>query len=112
MKTLKNTRDEIIGAFSEFNLNNKYSLYELNEGPKKLLQKFNAAKHFTQMEKTKHILLQKVSPPKKSKVFSSEFIIESIKIFSSLYPIYVFSISKNPLKELERFGDEFGGVDF
>ncbi len=111
-ENFKKYRDEIIGAFSEFNLNNKYSLYELNEGPKKLLQKFNAAKHFTQMEKTKHILLQKVSPPKKSKVFSSEFIIESIKIFSSLYPIYVFSISKNPLKELERFGDEFGGVDF
>ena len=103
---------EIIASFEEFNLNNKYSLYELNEGPKKLLQKFDAAKHFTQLENTKHILLQKVIPPKKSKVFSSEFILESIKIFSSLYPVYVYSISENPMKEIERFKDEFGGVNF
>ena len=106
----KKYKDEIIKSFTEFNLNNKYSMYELNEGPKKLITKFNAQKHFSKLENTKHILLQKVSPPKKSQILSPEFIIESIKIFSSLYPIYAFSISINPLKEIEKFRNEFGGV--
>ena len=111
-RNLKKFKEEIISSFRKFNLNNKYSLYELKNGPQKLITKFDAQKHFSKIENAKHLLLQKVISPRKSKVFSQEFIIESIRIFSSLYPIYIFSISDNPLKEIKKIIEEFDELCF
>jgi hypothetical protein len=98
---------EIIKSFNEFNLNSKFSLYELNDGPQLVLKNFNAEKHFETLRNYRHLLLQKAKPPNKFKIYKPEFVIEAANIFTSLYPIYIFATSENPIKDLEKFRSDF-----
>ncbi len=98
----------ISNLFEENNLNKKYDLYELNKEPKLLIKKFDAKKDLESLPKLKYAMLQKVRPPSYKTLFSDELLIDSVKIFSSLYPLYIFATSPDPLIELERFEDNFG----
>ncbi|MCX7876448.1 MAG: DUF2461 domain-containing protein [Melioribacteraceae bacterium] len=102
-------KNDIKNIFLKNSLNNKYSLYSLdNKEPKEIKKKFDAEKDLFLFEKFKMFLLQK-SVPKKI-VFSNKIVFEMIKMITELYPVYCFCISPNPLKEIEKFQNEFGEI--
>ncbi|MFZ5947224.1 MAG: DUF2461 family protein [Stygiobacter sp.] len=102
-------KQEIKKIFQTKSLNDKYSLYSLDEKePKEIKKKFNAEKDFNLIENLKMFLLQK-SIPKKI-ISSDKIILEMIKMITELYPIYCFCISPNPLKEIEKFENEYGEI--
>ncbi len=100
-------KNEITEVCEKYKINNNYSLYELNKGPELAIDKFNFEEHFNTLSKFKLIILQKIITPEQLKVFSSEFLSESVKIFYTLYPLYCFAISDNPLSLLEKFEETF-----
>lgn len=98
----------ITKIFKENNLNKNYDLYRLNKEPELVINKFDAEKDLKILPQLKYVLLQKVLPPDYKILFSDELLVESVKIFSGLYPLYIFATSPDPLKELEHFKDNFG----
>ena len=106
-KNITKYEKEIMQIFGDYKLNNRYDLYALAKEPEKIKPRFNAQKNFQKLLPIKNILFQKVNSPAKSKVFSVNFLIEAIKIFTQLYPLYAFSITPDPLKELDKFKENF-----
>ena len=101
-------KKEIVETCKQFKINNKFDFYELGKEPEMLLTKFNAGKNITLMEKIKYIILQRKLNVDDKLIFSGDFLIEAIKTFSNLYPLYCFAISPEPLKLIEDFEERMG----
>jgi uncharacterized protein (TIGR02453 family) len=107
-KNLQKYRKEIINICKKFNINNKFSFYELHKVPELVLSSFNAAKNFETLLNMKYILLEKEITLDNKLVYSPDFLTEAIKTFSNLYPLYCFAISSNPLKLIDDFEERMG----
>ncbi len=101
-------KNDIVEACKKFNINNKFGLYELGKEPEQILSKFNANKNLSYFENIKYIILQKQLTLKDKLTFSGDFLAESIKTFSNLYPLYSFAISPDPLKLIDDFEERMG----
>jgi len=101
-------KNEIINSFDKFNINGKFDLYELNKGPEFVLNNFNASKNFQTFSEMKFILIEKNLSVKNKIIYTADFLTETIKVFSVLYPIYCFAISSQPLKLLDEFEERMG----
>lgn len=102
-ENLAKFKKEIISVCKKFNINDNYSLYELKKDTEKVIGKFNAEKHFDELEKIEWIILHQNKKPGLKKLYSSEIIPEMMKMITRLYPLYCFAISPQPIKELQRF---------
>lgn len=108
-QNLSKFKKEILNLFEKNNLNNKFSFHYFKKMKTiKAVSKFDAKKHFELFEKHEMILLQKVKTPSSKALYSSAIVLEMIKMISSLYPLYCFAISPQPMKELQKFEDNFG----
>jgi len=101
-------KSNIIDLFDEYDINENYDLFILQKEPTLLKRNFSAFNDFSLLENNKHILLQKTKLPGKTKIFSADFIPETIKIVLQLYPLYCFTITNKPLQLLYEFQDTFG----
>ncbi len=98
-------KKELFDVFAKYKVNNNFSFYRLEKSPQLVKSKFTIEKNFDLLVNEKMILLQKTKPPAKSKIDSPQFLIESMKIFQRLYPVYCFAVSPFPLKILKHFED-------
>ncbi len=103
-------RKEIIAVCKRYKISNNYSLSYLWEENEEVVSKFNAEKHFELLSKHDFLLFEKTKLPTEKILYSDGIVIEMIKMISQLYPLYCFAISPQPLKELQRFEDNFGEV--
>jgi hypothetical protein len=102
-------KSEIIRIFAEYDLNNSYSFeYFQKMNTVRAVAKFNAEKHIGLFDNYEMILLQRARKPSLKMLSSDVIIIEMIKMVSSLYPLYCFAISPQPLKELQKYEENFG----
>ncbi len=99
---------EIQGVFIKYGLNKKLSLFQLKKTPELLIKKFDTAKDISSLGKMDYILFQKIDKNISKKVSKSEFLLDTIKLFSILYPLYIFAVSPEPLIMLQEFEDNFG----
>ena len=106
-QNLSKFKKEIISVCSRFNINDNFSLYELNNDTDEVIGKFNAEKHYDKLEEIEMIILHKKKKPSLKKLYSSEIIPEMMKTIITLYPLYCFAISPQPMKELQKFEDNF-----
>jgi Conserved hypothetical protein (DUF2461) len=109
-KNLPRYKKEIIKTFKDYRINKIFSLYTFSKNSELLKEKFNAEKDFDIFEVTKYILLQRSLSKKEKILYSPEFLNETIKTFSSLYPVYCFAISPQPLKLLNDFDERMGAA--
>ncbi len=98
-------RKEIENVFTEYKLNNNYSLFKLEKEPVLLKTRINIQKHLDLLLNEKMILIQKVKPPTKIKLHSASFLPATMKIFHNLFPLYCFAVSPEPLKKIKHFED-------
>ncbi len=98
---------EIMDVFEEYKININFDLYALQKDPTLIKKRFSAPKDFQLLVDNKHILLQKVKLPIRTKIFSADFIPETIKVILQLYPLCCFAISPSPLKLLDEFKETF-----
>lgn len=103
-------KKEIIEVCKKYKISSNYSLSYLWEEDEEVVPKFNAEKHFDLLAKHDLLLLERVKTPPEKILYSAGIVIEMIKMISRLYPLYCFAISPQPLKELQRFEDNFGTV--
>lgn len=103
-------KKEIIEVCKKYKISNNYSLSYLWEENEEAVSKFNAEKHYDLLAKHDLLLLEKIKTPSEKVLYSDGIVIEMIKMISQLYPLYCFAISPQPLKELQRFEDNFGEV--
>ncbi len=101
-------KKEIIESCKKFKINNKFGLYELGKEPEQVALKFNANKNLSLFEKIKYIILQRQLTLNDKLTCSEDFLVESIKTFSNLYPLYCFAISPDPLKLIDDFEERMG----
>lgn len=110
-QNLEKYEKEIREVCSKYKINGNYSFYYFAKmAPTKLIAKFDAEKHIDKFYEHDMFLLQSAKPISQKILFSENIVIEMIKMISRLYPLYCFAISPQPLKELQRFEDEFGEV--
>jgi len=108
-KNLPGHKDELVETFRRFDLNNRLNFYEMNKSQPQLIKKnFNIEEDFNKMARTKSILLQKEMDRKSEIIYSSEILLEIIRTFSQLYPVYCFCISQNPIPQIETFENQIG----
>ena len=103
-------KKEIQNVCSKYKINNNYSLSYLGKETSTVKAKFNAEKHFDLLSDYDLLLLEKVRKPGEKVLFSDAIIVEMIKMISTLYPLYCFSFSAQPMKELQRFEENFGMI--
>lgn len=106
-RNLAKFKKEIISVFSKYKLNNRFSMYELNNEATPLIKKFNAEKHYSKLEETGMIILHLNEKPSIETLYSSQIVPEMMKMILMLYPLYCFAISPQPLKEIQRFEENF-----
>lgn len=109
-ENLKKFRKEITGVFNNYSLNNKLMLQTFGKDITLLQKRLNLNNHFEKFAETKYILLEKILPREKKIVTSPDFLVESIRLFSSLYPLYCFAISPEPLKLISSFEERMGAA--
>ncbi len=107
-QNVKTFRKEIIDVFSRFRLNGKFGLQKMDKSPEDVIKKFNANKHFEKLEGIKYIIFQTFRPKNDKLIYTPNFLTETIKIFSRLYPLYCFTISDEPLKLIDEFVERLG----
>ncbi len=107
-ENIKRFGKEIISIFNNYSLNNKLALHTFDKEISVVQKRLNINNHFEKFAATKYILLEKVLPKERKVVTSPDFLADSIKLFSSLYPLYCFAISPNPLKLLNNFEERMG----
>ncbi len=101
-------KKEMKKTFKEFDINNHFNLYEFKKEQNEVKINFNFDKDADVLSKMKFILFQKEITPGEMINASEEFIIETIKTFSKLYPVYCYSITHEPLKLIEDYRERFG----
>ncbi len=107
-QNLSKHRNEIQNIFEKYKLNNKFSFHYFKKMETiKAVSKFDAEKHFELFEKHDMILLQRAKTPSSKTLSSGKVVIDMIEMVLSLYPLYCFSISPQPLKELRFFEENF-----
>ncbi|MDP2037078.1 MAG: DUF2461 family protein [Ignavibacteria bacterium] len=110
-QNLEKYEKEIREVCAKYKINGNYSLHYFEKmSTIKLFGKFDAEKHLDKFYDYDMFLLQSVKKIPQKVLFSENIVIEMIKMISRLYPLYCFAISPQPLKELQRFEDEFGEV--
>ncbi len=103
----KYSRD-IIKTFNSYNLNKAFNLHELKKTPVLIKKKFDANQNFDLLKKNKYLLLEKEIPIKNRLLFSEDILTYLVKNYASLYPLYCFAISQQPLKLLDKFEETMG----
>lgn len=106
-QNLAKYKNQIAEVCEHYKVNNNFSLYELNKSPELVINKFDFLTHYNYLEKFKLIILQKVISPTQLINLGKNFLTESVNVFYSLYPIYCFAISDNPLLLLDKFEETF-----
>jgi uncharacterized protein (TIGR02453 family) len=107
-KNIGRHRKDFLKILDKYEINNKYELLELGKDTQEIVKKFDAHKHLDLLMDLKMAILQKSLKQKDKRIYSPDFIIEAIKTFSNLYPLYCFSVSPQPLKLVEEFENLFG----
>ena len=88
--------------------NNRFDLHELRKMPQLVQKKFNADKHFELLGRTKYTLLEKEIPQKNNLLYKADILTDLVKNYASLYPLYCFAISPQPLKLIDKFEETMG----
>ncbi len=99
---------EILKTFDKYKLNNRFDFHEFKKTPQLVQKKFNAGKHFDLLKKNKYILFEKEIPRDKKLLYTADILTELVKNYASLYPLYCFAISSQPLKLLDKFEETMG----
>lgn len=110
-RNLEKYPKEIKEVFSSYKLNREFSFhYFAKMETVKHIAKFDAEKHFEELGKYDMWMLQNAKKIPAGVLYSDKIILEMIKMVSRLYPLYCFAFSPQPLKELQRFENDFGEV--
>lgn len=99
---------EILKIFHSFKLSSRFDLHELKKEPRLVQKNFNADKHFELLKKSNYLLFEKEISPQNKLLYSADLIPELIKNYASLYPLYCFAISPDPLKLIDKFEESLG----
>ncbi len=107
----KRFRNEIIETSRKYRINNKFDLltFAKNE-PVLVKSNYSFIKNYDEMIELNYILIEKSMDKSDKKLFSSDFLVETIREFSMLYPIYCFAISPDPLKLIAEFEEGMGAA--
>jgi len=110
-KNLKRYRKEFISCIEKYKISKRFSFLELGKESRLIGKTFNPSKHIDILENQKFSLLQKSLKLQDKKIYSQNFLVEVIKSFTNLYPIYCFGITNQPLKLIEEFENHFGIIE-
>lgn len=109
-QNLTKYRKEIIDVCERYKINRNFKLSDLQNEAEIIQKRFDASKHLDLLNNIDYVLLEVAKPISEKILFSDAIVVETIKMISRLYPLYCFAISTQPLKELQRFEDEFGEI--
>ena len=107
-KNLKKYKKQFIDISEKFGINNCFELYEMKNDFSLISNSFFGKDHVDILPGYKMLLLQKSLPKNDPLIFKPEIVIEMIKTFSILYPVYCFAVSPQPLKLINEFEENFG----
>lgn len=101
-------KQKITSICGDFNIDGKYDLYGYKKDQYKIRGKFRAAKHYDDLSGIDMFMLQKSYSPESRKARAGDMVLEAVKLFSNLYPLYCFAVSPDPLKLIDDFENNFG----
>ncbi len=107
-RNLERHPKEILKTFKNYNLNSRLDFHEFKKTPQLVQKNFNADKHFDLLKKSNYMLFEKEIPKKNKTLYTADILTELVKNYASLYPLYCFAISPQPLKLIDKFEETMG----
>jgi uncharacterized protein (TIGR02453 family) len=101
---------EIKDVFLRYKLDGKFDLLSINKKPEIVIKKFKSKRDLDKLSGIKQILLETGFGIEDKKIYSPELLTKVIKTFSSLYPLYCFAITPDPVRLLESFEENMGVI--
>jgi uncharacterized protein (TIGR02453 family) len=99
---------EFLRVLEQYKINHNFELYDLVKSPALLEKHLNGEDHLELLKGLKMMLIQKSFSPEEELLYSPDFILEAVKIFSVLFPVYCFGAFPEPLRMIEEFEEQFG----
>lgn len=103
-------KKQFLSILDKYCINDNFEIHELKKGPEIIDKSFNSSKHFQLISELQMLLLQKSLKTTEEIIFSEDFLFEAMKTFTTLYPVYCFSVSPEPMKMIESFEENFGDM--
>ncbi|MCU7525870.1 MAG: DUF2461 domain-containing protein [Ignavibacteria bacterium] len=107
-QNLEHHTKEFLNLLDKYELNYNFELYELIKGPEIIDKHLNGQEHLGLLKDLKMMLIQKSFSPKEKIIYSPDFVLEAMKAYSLLFPVYCFAVFPEPLKMIEEFEEQFG----
>jgi uncharacterized protein (TIGR02453 family) len=102
-----NYPEEFIQYSKKYLIDKKFDVYELMK-MEKLVKGFKAEKDMEKLLEIKYFLIRKSYPCDKKVIFSRRFFIEIFKIYSQLYPVYLYATSNTLLNDIKEYDEKVG----
>ncbi|MGE5350898.1 MAG: DUF2461 family protein [Acidobacteriota bacterium] len=107
-QNLERYEKEFLKLLDKYEINFNFELFNLVKGPEIIDKHLNGQKHLELLKDLKMFLIQKSFSPKSKIIYSPDFVLEAMKAYSVLFPVYCFSTFPDPLKVIEEFEEQFG----
>lgn len=109
-ENLEKHPNEFLNILERYKINSNFELYELDKQPVLIDKKLKGSEHLGIMKDLKMMLIQKSLSTKAKVIFSPDFILEAVRIFSILFPVYCFAAFPQPMKMVDEFEEQFGSI--
>jgi len=111
MKTHVRTKESLLFEIcDEYGIGKQYALSELGKDVTPISKRFDVRKHNAYLQEISLIIISKKYTFKSAVRLKDRVIGEVIKHFSTLYPLWIFSESPHPERDIRIHGEKLGPV--
>ncbi len=107
-ENLANYGANFLDACKRYKINSEFSAYELHSGTQPIAEKFNARRDMAKFNGVDYLIFGKELDKSDPVILSTKLLALAMKIFNRLYPLYIFSTSHNPVKDIESYSGRIG----
>lgn len=107
-ENLANHGQAFLDACRKYKINGEFSAYELHSGREPITDKFNPRRDAAKFNGVDYLIFGKELAKSDPVISSKKLLALAMKTFNRLYPLYIFSTSRNPVVDLESYNDRIG----
>ncbi len=107
-ENLANHGAAFLDACRKYKINGEFSAYELHNGRDPISAKFSPTRDITKFIGVDYLIFGKELGKTDPAVISKKLLALAMKTYNRLYPLYIFSTSRNPVVDLESYNDRIG----
>lgn len=107
-ENLSNHGAAFLDACKRYKINGEFSAYELHSGTQPISEKFNPKRDMAKFTGVDYLIFGRELDKSDPVILSTKLLALAMKTFNRLYPLYIFSTSHNPVRDIESYNGRIG----